>query len=340
MSSFNPLILLTGATATGKTQVSLKLAKELSMSGFKSEVINGDSLLFYRELNIGTAKPDANELTQVQHHLIDTRSVTEPMNASDYVKEAEALIARLHTEKIVPIITGGSAFYVRALIKGLYEGESSSQESINKVQKLEEQNGWSVVRLCLQEHDPESFESLHENDHYRNKRALEYFFTTGKKFSSEKLAKEEKGPYDFSKPQNPDWKIHHAYLQIPKEDHWKIMDKRVEQMLKQGLLEETQDLLEKGFDPQLKPLQSIGYKETIDYLKFLETKILEQDKPTDILSLRERIFINTRRLAKSQKTFFKKINPKITYNSLKEQDQIIKETLDFLEEFPHWKSQN
>ncbi|MCR9205690.1 MAG: tRNA (adenosine(37)-N6)-dimethylallyltransferase MiaA, partial [Halobacteriovoraceae bacterium] len=330
MSSSSPLILLTGATATGKTQISLEIAKELSKSNIKSEIINGDSLLFYRELNIGTAKPEKGELALVPHHLIDTRSVTEPMNASDYAKEAEVLIDHLHSQKIVPIITGGSAFYVRALIKGLYEGESSSEESIKKVQQLEAQGGWSSVRSSLKEYDPESFESLHENDHYRNKRALEYFFTTGKKFSSEKIAKEEEGPYDFSKPQKSHWRIHHAYLQIPKEDHWEIMDKRVEQMLKRGLVEETQHLLEKGYDPHLKPLQSIGYKETIDYLKFLETQIVEKDKPTDIISLRERIFINTRRLAKSQKTFFKKINPKITYNSLREQNQIIKETLDFL----------
>lgn len=337
MSSFKPIILLTGATATGKTETSLKIANAIRKKGFLCEIINGDSLLFYKELNIGTAKPSPEELSVVPHHLINTRSVNDPMNASDYAEEAVDIIDELHSKKVIPLITGGSAFYVRALIKGLYEGESSSEASIKQVDTLEKERGWSAVRDLLREKDPESYQSLHENDHYRNRRALEFFLTTGRKFSEEKEIKEEEGPYDFSKSQNDDWKIHHSYLELPKEVHWEIMDKRAGKMLTNGLLEEVKSLLDQGFSIDLKPLQSIGYKETIDYLNFLETKMEEKDKPTDLISLRERIFINTRRLAKSQKTFFKKIQPKITYNSLREQDQLLEDTLVFLKEFSDWK---
>lgn len=330
MTSSKPIILLTGATATGKTNISLEIANSLSEKNIECEIVNGDSLLFYKELSIGTAKPNSGELSQVPHHLIDTRSITEPMNASDYAQEAWKIIDNLHVQNKIPLVTGGSAFYVRALIKGLYEGESSAPSAIDKVQKIENEEGWEKIRDLLKTHDPESFENLHENDHYRNRRALEFYYTTGKKFSDSKKDKEEEGPYDFSRPLKADWKIHHAYLSLPKDQHWKIMDLRVAKMLKDGLLEEVENLLLKGFNPDLKPLQSIGYKECIDLINFLKTGQAEKDKPTDLVSLRERIYINTRRLAKSQKTFFKKIEPKITYNSLKDKELIVQDCLHFL----------
>lgn len=320
----SPLILITGATATGKTSLSIDLCNFLKSLEIEAEIINGDSLLFYRELNIGTAKPSPEEIKSAPHHLINVTSVNSPLNASDYVDRANAIIDNLHQSGKIPIITGGSAFYIRALIKGLYGGESSSADAIKEVEAIEKTQGWSAVRNKLKECDPLSYENLHENDKYRNKRALEYFLTARVPFSQLKEAKDELGPYDFSTPQNSSWNIHNIYLSVPKEEHWEIINRRAKEMIQNGLLEEVSGLLREGYSDELKPLQSIGYKETIEYLK------TSDQKPSDLISLQERIFINTRRLAKSQKTFFKKIAPKMTYNPLEDREEIFSDCLDFL----------
>jgi tRNA dimethylallyltransferase len=122
-----PIILITGPTATGKTRTSINLCKFLIKNNIASEVINFDSLIFYRELNIGSAKPSDEELTSVPHHLINTHSIRTPLNASDYSKLAKGIIHKLHQESIVPILVGGSAFYIRALIKGMYESETTQR---------------------------------------------------------------------------------------------------------------------------------------------------------------------------------------------------------------------
>ncbi len=324
MKNQYPLVLITGATATGKTDLAISLAHRAIAMGKEAEVINADSLLFYKELSIGTAKPTQEEQKGIPHHLVGHQSVKNPLNASDFCDQALPLIEDLHQKGALPIIVGGSAFYVRALIKGMYEAGEISPQATEKVQSLEKEKGWSAVRALLKESDPASFKKIHENDRYRTIRALEYFLTHKKPISEQRQRIEEEGPYDFSQARNPQWTIHHIYLEVSKEEHWPIMEKRVHRMLESGLIEEVKGLLHEGLTEDLKPLQSIGYKETIDFLKGHEL-----NNENDLI---EKIYVNTRKLAKSQKTFFKKISPKETYNPLEDNERIRQDFDHFLKE--------
>jgi tRNA dimethylallyltransferase len=319
-----PIVLITGATATGKTALAITLAQESLTHGIESEIINADSLLFYKELSIGTAKPSLEEQEKIKHHLIGHQSVKSPLNASDFCEQALPLINDLHDKGKIPIIVGGSAFYVRALVKGMYDAGDIDPKASEKIQKLEEDQGWREVRRLLKEKDPISFERIHENDHYRTTRALEYFFTHNRPISGERQKVEEQGPYDFSRPRDPHWEIHHIYLEIPKDEHWPIMEGRVLKMLKAGLIDEVKSLLQQNINEEFKPLQSIGYKETLEFL----VKGSKDEK-----ELVEKIYINTRKLAKSQKTFFKKISPKKTYNPITEEKQIRQDFDQFLKKW-------
>lgn len=326
MATKYPLILISGATATGKTSTAITLAKKCyERLGQEAEVINGDSLLFYKELFIGTARPTIEEMSGIPHHLVGHQSIDDPLNASEYCEQALPIIKELHRNQKVPIVVGGSAFYIRALIKGMYESGETDPQAKEILDDLEEKQGWQGIRNFLKEKDPESFNTIHENDHYRTLRALEYFLTHKKPISDQRKKIDEEGPYDFSQLRDPSWSLHHIYLEIPKEEHWLLMEKRAKLMLDTGLVDEVKGILQQGFSPELKPLQSIGYKETLDFLNSNDN-----DLSSRLEDLIERIYINTRKLSKSQKTFFKKITPKKTYNPLKDLDQIEADFFSFL----------
>lgn len=318
MGQNKKIILLSGPTATGKTSTSIFLAKSIG----NLEIVNFDSLLFYRELNIGTAKPGPLERQGVGHHMIDICSAKEPMNASHFIKKAQEVINSLHKSNIVPILVGGSAFYIRALIKGMYEGPRISQEIKDELEAIYQQKGIGPIREFLKQVDPVSYKGLHENDHYRIMRAAEYYKQSGRRLSEEKSRMDEENPYDFTKTRYADWKLLHLYLDIPKEEHWQIIQNRTEQMLRDGLIEEARGLLAAGFSGKEKPLTSIGYKETFAYL---EGEFKDQDQ------LKERIAISTRQLAKAQRTFFKKITPKLEFHPLRQKKDILRACQDFLE---------
>jgi len=313
-----PLIIISGPTASGKTSLSLKLAK---LAQGNASIVNFDSLLFYKELNIGTAKPSAKERGQIEHRLVDIQSAKDPINASDFVKLAEQEIDKGHQQGKVMFLVGGSAFYLRALIKGMYEAETTPDEVKKNLEELYQKNGIEPIVEILKENDPVSLSRLHINDHYRLIRAAEFFLTTGEKISSEKDKMDQKNPYDLSHPIREDWDVFHIYLNPPKDDHLKIIEKRTEEMIEAGLIEEVSSLLKMGFTGEERPLKSIGYKEAISHLS---GELPDKD------SLIERIVISTRQLAKSQRTFFKKITPKNSYNPLMEEDQILKDVTEFL----------
>lgn len=300
----NKVITITGATATGKTSLSIKLHEFLKEKNISSEIINFDSLVFYKELAIGTAKPTKEEMLRCKHHMVDICSIKNPLNASDYVNTVTPIIKSMHDNNIIPILVGGSGFYLRALIKGMYESTSAPESVLLQINKLLSQGGEYLVRDKLKEVDLQSWNTIHENDIYRTHRALEHFYTHGTKFSLLKKRNDANLPYDFSKPKDKSWLIHNYYLEIDKPAHWKLIKERTNSMIKSGLIDEVKTLLEKGYSPNLSPLQSIGYKETISFLDNNNIDITTKDE------LVERIYIATRRLAKSQKTFFKKITPK------------------------------
>jgi len=317
----SPLFVISGATASGKTSLSIALAQKLIPNNITAEVINFDSLLFYKDLNIGTAKPSAQEKAGIAHHLIDICSIHEDMNASRFSDLAAQIIEQLHLKKTVPILVGGSAFYIRALIKGMYETTTISEETRSRVQNVLKMKGYNFVREELKRLDQESYSQLHENDEYRNIRAYEFHLQTGKPISEEKSKIED--PYDFTISQYPHWDIFHIYLDIPREEHWPIMEKRTHEMLNSGLINEVKEIMSRSdVTGDEKALQSIGYKETVEYIK--------NSKDTDEEELSQRIYISTRQLSKSQKTFFKKIKPKHIFHPLLDKDKVLNEGLEFL----------
>lgn len=253
--------------------------------------------------------------------MMDICSISEPMNAHDYIEKAEAEIKKSHEAGEVPILVGGSAFYLRALIKGMYESKSIDSKLREEIDSQYKRDGISPFIDYLKEHDPETMDILHENDHYRIMRAYEHVYLTGEPFSEERKRMEALDPYDLSNGQHKDWEIHHIYLDIPKEEHWSYITGRTSSMIKNGLVEEVKNLLDSGFSGNEKPLKSIGYIETLDWIggKF--------DSEEDYM---ERISISTRQLAKSQRTFFKKIHPKSSYHPLEDAEKILEEALKFI----------
>lgn len=318
----NPVITISGPTASGKTGTSISLAQQLNMMTQDIAVIvNFDSLLFYKEISIGTAKPTIEEQSGVEHRLIDIRSISNPMNASEYVETARTEINNILKENRIPILVGGSGFYLRSLIKGMYDSTPPTTEIKIKVDQLYATEGIHPFLNILQEVDQDSYSRLHPNDHYRIQRAVEFYWTTGRPISAEKRRMEENDPYDFSKNLANDWNCFHIYLDLEKELHWSIIADRAKLMIKNGLENEVRNLLLRGFTGEESPLQSIGYKEILDYIN---------GKYSNIEECLERISISTRQLAKSQRTWYKKITPKSSYNPLFDKNKIIEDCFNFL----------
>ncbi len=309
----NKLILVTGPTASGKTQFSIEIALNLSLAQ-KVEIVNFDSILFYQELNIGSAKPTKEEQKNIPHHLIDIVSISNSLNANHFIHLAKEKINELFSQQKVVILVGGSAFYLRALLKGMYE-----ENSTDLVKKKYAGQGIDYVIEYLKINDPKSLEQLHVNDHYRLIRAYEFHLNNGSAISLQKSKTDNEEPYNFN--QNIfNAEILNFYLDLDKELHYKLILERTKKMLAQGLVNEVENIL-KIHPAGLKPLQSIGYKETIDYIKgFIKNE-------NELINL---ISIATRQLAKSQRTFFKKIAPKILVNPLEDKSNFMRIAEDFI----------
>tara|TARA_B100000925_G_C21991504_1_gene467056 strand:+ start:804 stop:1790 length:987 start_codon:yes stop_codon:yes gene_type:complete len=328
MTQSKNLINIFGPTASGKTKLSIELAKSLISKGLKAEVINFDSLLFYKELNIGTAKPTQHEMEGVRHHFVGTQSISSPINSSHFVSISKPIIAQLITEGTLPILVGGSGFYLRALLKGMYSSDEP-REKTNKLENIkfaeildknDKANNEELINF-LKKNDPESLENIHQNDFYRLSRAVEYFTINNKKLSLQKKELDAKNPYNFEENLSLNVSPLNLYTFPEKNAHLEIILNRTKDMIKNGLIEEVKDLLAQGFDKTLKPLNSIGYKETIN---FIFSKSENKDE------LIEKINISTRQLAKSQKTFFKKVTPKTMIDPLEDINKNIEKIFTLL----------
>lgn len=309
------VVIISGPTATGKTNTAVDLAER-----FGGEVVNFDSLLLYKEITIGTAKPTQEERKQVPHHMIDVTSIATPMNASDYMRAAYPVVERLLKEKKTVYLTGGSGFYLQALLKGMYDSPSTPTD-VSKRSELTYQNeGIHPFLDILRRHDPGSLERYHENDHYRIRRAVEHWWTNGTAFSEQRHKKDEDNS-TLSGITVHAWKVFHAYLDVPKEEHLKIIERRTDRMLETGLIEEVRSLLNQGFTGLEKPLQSIGYKEALNFIfGVYKTKA----------ECRERIVISTRQLAKSQRTWFNRDPSKKLFHPLKDAATLFEDVRNFL----------
>lgn len=304
------IILIVGPTATGKTKLSLDLAKKFSLP-----IVNADSLQFYNELNIGVAKPTLEELAQAPHYLINCASISKPLNAKSYRDLALVTFERLWRDQSYPalILTGGSGFYLKALLYGMYESISITPAIVEKSNALYHEKGITGFLEILKEVDTESFQKLHPNDHYRIRRAVEHWWLTHTPFSAIGKIQEKKNQENpFWKEQG--WQILTLYTDVPKDIHQKIIEERTESMLRTGLIQEVQNLL-KIFSGLEKPLQSIGYKEVQEYLSG-KIKSLEE--------LKLAIIISTRQLAKAQRTWFASVDKvKLNYPNFNEEASIL-----------------
>lgn len=309
------LIVISGPTACGKTSTSIKLAAQ-----FNGEIINFDSLLFYKELNIGSAKPNTKEQQGIAHHLVSTHSIYSPINAADFLEEALPIIQDCHARDKNVFLVGGSGFYLQTILKGMYNSSTTSPKILDKSNELYAKEGITPFLQELKSCDPESYKRYHENDHYRIRRAVEHYWMNGNKFSDARENMKEKELESPLKKYN--WDALHIYLDIPKEEHFPIIQKRTKQMIEQGLINEVEELLKHGATGGEKPLNSIGYKEIISYIK---------GEFANLGECMERISINTRRLAKSQRTWFKKVE-KLCYNPLKDQESIKTAVQTFLKD--------
>ncbi|MBC7430304.1 MAG: tRNA (adenosine(37)-N6)-dimethylallyltransferase MiaA [Bacteriovorax sp.] len=319
----NKIIIVSGPTATGKTKTSIEIAKKIQNDmGMKAAVVNFDSLVFYKEISIGTAKPTAAEMDGIEHFLVGFASINSPMNASNFIAMGEKIITEAMKENKVIILVGGSAFYLRALLKGMYESTSTPQDIKDRVDKWYEEGGIEVVNDYLAKHDPESLINYHQNDHYRLMRAVEHFEAVGTKISIQKKVFDENNPYDFSEIVHP-WDVLHIYLDVPRDEHFQIILNRTKKMFTDGLMEEIDQLDKDGFTLEEKPLASIGYKETIE----LRSGKSEFESAEQCI---ERISISTRQLAKSQRTFFNRITPKESFNPIHDQAKIMDRVETFI----------
>ncbi|MCX7823452.1 MAG: tRNA (adenosine(37)-N6)-dimethylallyltransferase MiaA [Syntrophobacterales bacterium] len=280
------IVVLSGPTAVGKTEIALKLAKDFGM-----EIVNADSMQVYRLLDIGTAKPTVEERSLVVHHLIDIVNPDEPFDAGTYQERADEVIGHLWSSGIIPLIVGGTGLYIRALTRGLCktpENDLSKKEAIrHELKRRLREEGREKLYEELKRLDPELALTLHPSDSQRIMRGLEIFMLTGIPLS---LFQKE---HRFSEERYSAIKI---FIYRDKEELIRRINQRVFNMIELGLCEEVKNILELGYSPYLKPLQSIGYRQIISHL---EGRIGLDE------AIRE-IQRETRHYAKRQFTWFRK----------------------------------
>ena len=271
-------VIICGATASGKTELAVALA--LKTGG---EVISADSMTVYKELNVGTAKPDKTELRGVEYHLLDAASPFDNFSVGDYKELAEPILERILGEGKTPIVCGGTGFYVNSLVFDYSYGKAPANlEARKKYMDLADENGNAYVYDILKKVDPLSANKIHENDLKRVVRALEIYESGIPKSS---ICDEKKPKRDYA-----------AFsIDFPREILYERINRRVDAMIKNGLVTEVQSLIDIGVTDKNQCMQGIGYKEIYSYL-------------TGNISLEEaveQIKLNTRRYAKRQITFFK-----------------------------------
>jgi tRNA dimethylallyltransferase len=300
------LIVLLGPTASGKTALSLLLSDLLPL-----EIISADSRQIYKYLDIGTAKPTSEELNKVKHHFISIINPDEYYSAGMFAKEASEVIDNIFKNRKIPIVVGGSGLYIKALCEGIFEGQyndSIKKKYKNKLLKLKSQFGIDYLYEQLKSIDPDAANMYPDKNPSRILRALEHYYITGNKFSS-----------SLKNIPKPAFEPFYIGLLSDRQTLYSRINQRTDIMWKNGLLEETKNILDRGYSPDLNSLNTVGYKECIALLR---------GEITESIAL-EKIKQHTRNYAKRQMTWFRKTpyvhwikndnnSPKNTYNLIKE----------------------
>ncbi len=278
-----PLVILTGPTASGKTKLSIDLAKRIN-----GEIISADSMQVYKKMNIGTAKITNDEMQGVKHYLIDTLMPDEEFNVVVFQQMSKIAMDEILSKGKIPIIVGGTGFYIQALLNDIDFTENDSDMSFrHQLEELAQTQGPEILHKRLEQCDPESAKKIHANNVKRVIRALEFFEKTGTKISDhneEQMSKSS--PYNFA----------YFVINMPREILYERINLRVDKMVEEGLVNEVHDLLKEGYSPDLVSMQGLGYKEFIPYFNGQCT-------------LDESLYIlkrDTRHFAKRQITWFKR----------------------------------
>lgn len=279
----NKLIILAGPTASGKTSVSIDLAKRLG-----GEIISADSMQVYKYMDVGTAKISVEEMQGVKHHLIDVLNPKEDFNIVKFQNMVKCSIEEIVKNGHIPILVGGTGFYIQSVIYDIDFNNEDDNSSVRK--KLEEEYdafGADFMHEKLKKIDIVSAQNIHKNNKKRIIRAIEYFLINNEPISSHnEVQREKKSPYDYR----------FFVLNPPRDILYERINKRVDIMVENGLVDEVKKLREMGLSTANISMQGIGYKEIIEYL----------DGEVSLETAIENIKQNTRHMAKRQVTWFKR----------------------------------
>lgn len=276
-----PLVVVAGPTGVGKTETSIKLAKALG-----AEIISGDSMQIYKYMDIGTAKISESEKQGVVHHLIDILHPSEDFSVCEYAKLCKEKIDDISNREKLPVIVGGTGLYIDSVVDGItFSPQKSDEEYREYLKELSNTQGNEYVHSMLKDIDRESYEKIHPNNVKRVIRALEYYKLTGETISEHnEKTKNNESPYNCC----------YIFLTRDRDELYKRIDKRVDLMIDDGLIEETKTLLSMGLSPDSTSMQAIGYKEIGE---FLSGKVSYEDAL-------ETLKKNSRHYAKRQITWF------------------------------------
>lgn len=278
------IIVIAGPTSVGKTQRSLIIAH--AMGG---EIVSADSMQVYRGMDIGTAKVSKEDRARIPHHLIDVRNINEKFNVMDFYEEANRAIHDILAREHVPIIVGGTGFYIHCLIYGPPLGPPSTFDVRNKLEDEMKKYGVGAMYEKLQQLDPEYANTITQSDKHKIIRALEIISLTSQKVSQIPVSTEKRDDYDFRC-----W-----FLYMPKEILYPKIEMRCDEMIANGLIHEVEELEKRGLRNNSSASQAIGYRQCLDYLQSGRTAA---DYQTFLTAFKQA----SRRYAKRQFTWFKK----------------------------------
>lgn len=283
MTEKKPLVILTGPTAVGKTALSIKLASEIG-----GEIISADSMQVYRQMDIGSAKIKPEEMGGIPHHLIDILEPEEEFNVCLFEKLALEAIEQIYERGHIPVVVGGTGFYIQALLYQIdFTEEETDTAFRDKLWQLGEEKGNHYLHELLRKVDSESAEEIHENNRKRVIRALEFYENSGKPIST------------HNKEQRQKTSAYNSCYFVLTDDRKKLYERiesRVDQMLSKGLVDEVRTLKERGCNASMVSMQGLGYKEILEYL----------DGRCSLLEAVEKIKKETRHFAKRQLTWFRR----------------------------------
>ena len=307
-----PMVILTGPTAVGKTALSIRLAKEIN-----GAVISADSMQVYRHMDIGSAKIRPEEMQGVKHYLIDILEPEEEFHVVRFVEEAKAALEEIYRNGQIPIIAGGTGFYIQALLYDInFDGQDCDADYRRELEQIAEEKGTEYLHQMLEEVDSESAKAIHANNTKRVIRALEFYHVSGKKISEHNETEHQKeSPYNFA----------YFVLTDEREQLYKRIEARVDAMMEEGLLDEVRLLKKRGATKEMVSMQGLGYKEILAYLD-------------GEISLERAVYLikrDTRHFAKRQLTWFRRERDVIWFDKEQyayQEDAILADMLTILKE--------